>query len=155
LTWSYRTITPPSSAKCPVALTTQLDRSRAAEGETLRLSATIENKEDEGQGMAVAIIGLPGGLTLPEDMKQLKELTREESDGAKPTTISFWEIRGRELILYWRQLAPKQKIAVNLDLICRVPGEYRGPASRAYLYYGADDKSWVEPLGVFIIPKND
>jgi serine/threonine protein kinase len=153
LTWSYRTKTPPSSAKCPVALTTQLDRARAQEGDTLRLSATIENKEDQGQGMAVAIIGLPGGLTLPEDMKQLKELTGPKNGGTEPGSISFWEIRGRELILYWRQLAPKEKIAVNLDLICRVPGEYRGPASRTYLYYGADDKCWVEPLAVAITPK--
>jgi hypothetical protein len=29
-----------------------------------------------------------------------------------------------------------------------VPGEYRGPASRAYLYYDADVKDWVEPLAV-------
>jgi len=155
LTWSYRTVMPPSSANCPVALTTRLDRARAEEGDTLRLSATIENKENQGQGMAVAIIGLPGGLTLPEDMKQLKELTRPPNDGAEPASISFWEIRGRELILYWRQLAPKQKIAVNLDLICRVPGEYRGPASRAYLYYGADEKSWVEPLDVVVTPTRD
>jgi hypothetical protein len=42
---------------------------------------------------------------------------------------------------------------VSLDLVCRLPGEYRGPASRAYLYYNADDKFWVEPLNVTITPK--
>jgi alpha-2-macroglobulin-like protein len=42
---------------------------------------------------------------------------------------------------------------VPLDLICRVPGEYRGPASRAYLYYNADQKHWVEPLSITIRPK--
>ncbi len=60
--------------------------------------------------------------------------------------IGAWETRGRELILYWRDLAPKQKIEVPLDLICRVPGEYSGPASRAYLYYNSDLKPWIEPL---------
>ena len=64
--------------------------------------------------------------------------------------IAAWETRGRELILYWRDLAPKQKIEVPIDLICRVPGEYSGPASRAYLYYNADLKHWVEPLKVKI-----
>ena len=58
-----------------------------------------------------------------------------------------------ELVLYWRELAPRQKIAVGLDVICQVPGEYRGPASRAYLYYGADDKTWLEPLEVTITPR--
>ena len=36
------------------------------------------------------------------------------------------------------------------SLICRVPGEYSGPASRGYLYYNADHKHWVEPLRLTI-----
>ena len=39
----------------------------------MRLTAVVENKSGKGQGMAVAILGLPGGLTLPEDMRQLKD----------------------------------------------------------------------------------
>jgi hypothetical protein len=42
-----------------------------------------------------------------------------------------------------------------VELICRVPGEYRGPASRAYMYYNADHKHWVEPLAVTIAPKSE
>ena len=61
--------------------------------------------------------------------------------------------RGRELILYWRGMGPKQKIEVPVELICRVPGEYRGPASRAYMYYNADHKHWVDPLRVVIAAK--
>jgi hypothetical protein len=57
------------------------------------------------------------------------------------------------LILYWRDLAPRQKIEVPIDLVCRVPGEYRGPASRAYLYYNADAKHWVQPLSVKVTAK--
>ncbi len=154
LAWSYRTLTPPSDEKCPLGLITRLDKTEANEGETVRLTALVQNKEEREQGMAVAIIGLPAGLTLPEDMKQLKDLARgTDLKSVLPDVISAWEIRGRELILYWRELAPKQKVEVNLDLICRVPGEYQGPASRAYLYYNADTKCWVEPLKVKIIAK--
>ena len=53
-------------------------------------------------------------------------------------------------MLYWRDLKPEAKIEVNLDLIANVPGEFRGAASRAYLYYNADAKSWVKPLEVKI-----
>ena len=59
----------------------------------------------------------------------------------------------RELVLYWRDLAPHQKIEVPVDLVCRVPGQYRGPASRAYLYYNADVKHWIEPLSVKVAAK--
>jgi hypothetical protein len=113
----------------------------------------VENASGKGQGMTVAIVGLPAGLTLPEDFKQLKDYTRLQENGTKAGLISAWETNGRELVLYWRDLAPDAKIEVNLDLICRVPGQYRGPASRAYLYYNPDHKHWVEPLSVAIKAK--
>ena len=94
--------------------------------------------------MAIAIIGLPAGLALPEDFQQLKAYEKWQINGTKPGKISAWELRGRELVLYWRDLAPDAKIELDLDLVCRLPGQYRGPASRAYLYYDADRKYWIE-----------
>ena len=85
-------------------------------------------------------------------MPYLTEVIRLPSDDQR-ALVSAFEIRGRELVLYWRDLAPDQKIDVPIDLICRVPGEYNGPASRAYLYYNADRKHWVEPLKVRIAAK--
>ncbi len=154
LSWSYQTLKPANADKCPVHLTTRLDRTAASEGETVRLTAVVENKSGKGQGMAVAVLGLPGGLALPEDLRQLKDLARLRDNDTKPGVISAFELRGRELVLYWRDLAPDQKIEVNLDLICRLPGEYRGPASRAYLYYNADHKYWVEPLSAAIAARS-
>lgn len=152
LAWSYQTRQPVSAAGCPVKLSAKLDRTQARESETVRLNVHVENASGKGQGMAVAIVGLPGGLTIPEDMKQLKDYTLPPRDGQRPLMSAF-EIRGRELVLYWRDLAPDQKIDVPIDLICRVPGEYSGPASRAYLYYNSDLKHWIAPLKVNIRAK--
>jgi Flp pilus assembly protein TadB len=154
LTWSYQTRRPVSAGDCPVKLAAQLDRTHAREGETVHLHVHVANVSGKGQGMAVAILGLPGGLTLPEDLKQLQDYTRLPSDGQRPL-VSAFEIRGRELVLYWRDLPPDQQIDVPIDLICRVPGEYSGPASRAYLYYHADLKHWVEPLKINITAKRE
>jgi hypothetical protein len=153
LTWSYQTLKPVSAEGCAVRLATKLNRAKATEGEAVRLTATLENVTDQGHGMAVAIVGLPAGLSLPEDLKQLKDHARLRENGTKPGLISTFEVRSRELILYWRDLAPRQKIEVPIDLVCRVPGEYRGPASRAYLYYNADVKHWVEPLTANVAAK--
>ncbi|HVS34991.1 MAG TPA: alpha-2-macroglobulin family protein [Gemmataceae bacterium] len=152
LAWSYSTLTPVPAADCPVRLTAALSETKAQEGDLVRLNVTLENVSGKGQGMATAVIGLPGGLTLPEDLKQLKQYCREPEDGSRPL-VSAFEIRGRELVLYWRDLAPDQKIEVPLDVIARVPGEYSGPASRGYLYYNADHKDWVAPLHVTIAAK--
>jgi hypothetical protein len=153
LTWSYRTLKPANPADCPVHLTASLDRSKAQEGDTVHLQVLVENKSGKGQGMAVAILGLPAGLSLPPNFAQLKDLARLRDNGTKPGVLSFWEIRDRELILYWRELAPDQKIPLNLDLVCQTPGEYRGPASRAYLYYNADRKYWIDPVAVSVQAK--
>lgn len=155
LTWAYQVEKPAGAEGCPVRIGTKLDRKTADEGETVHLTVTVENAEDKGQGMAVAIIGLPAGSTLPEDMKQLKDHALLRDEGKERGLISAFETRGRELILYWRDLAPKQKIEVPLDLICRVPGEYRGPASRSYLYYNADLKHWIDPLDIAIKAKRE
>jgi hypothetical protein len=155
LTWSYRTLKPANPETCPVHLTTSLDQPVANEGDTVRLKVQVQNKSGQGQGMAVAILGLPAGLEVPPDFTQLKDLARLQDNGTKRGRISFFELRGRELVLYWRELAPNQKIDLAIDLICQYPGQYRGPASRAYLYYNADQKFWVEPVAVNIQPKAD
>jgi hypothetical protein len=155
LSWSYQTLQPASAEDAPVRLTTKLDRATANEGESVTLNVIVENPSDSERSMVVAIVGLPAGLTIPEDMKQLKEHAQPRDNGTKPGRISYFETRGRELILYWRGMGPKQKLEVPVELICRVPGEYRGPASRAYMYYNADHKHWVEPLAVTIQAKSE
>jgi hypothetical protein len=150
LSWSYQTLKPASGEGCPVQLEAKLDKTEANENDTARLNVTLRNVSGKGQAMTVAIVGLPAGLTLPEDLKQLKDYTRLEENDTKPGRISAFEIRGRELVLYWRDLAPDAKIDVPLDLVCRVPGQYRGPASRAYLYYNHDAKHWIDPLSIKI-----
>jgi hypothetical protein len=58
------------------------------------------------------------------------------------------------LVLYWRSLKPEEKIDVSFGMLCEVPGKFRGPASRAYLYYNADPKHWIEPLAITITPSD-
>ncbi|HEX3147192.1 MAG TPA: alpha-2-macroglobulin family protein [Gemmataceae bacterium] len=145
LSFSATMRTPTSAENCAVAIETKLNNVEVNEGETVPLTATLTNRKKAGQGMAVAIIGLPAGMKVPTDLKQLTDL-REKG------VVSFFEVRGRELVLYWRELAPEQKVTLSVDLVCDVPGEYRGPASRAYLYYTSDDKQWVEPLAIKIRP---
>src|SRR5262249_10556465 len=104
LSYTYTTLTPVSAPACAVKLGTKLGKAEASEGETVPLFVNLDNLQTKGHGMAVAIVGLPAGMKVPTDMKQLTDL-REKG------VISFFEIRGRELILYWRELEPEQKIS--------------------------------------------
>jgi hypothetical protein len=94
--------------------------------------------------MTMAIVGLPAGLELP---------TRVLEDLQKAGAFAFWELRGRELALYWRDLAPEATKNVTLDLVARVPGKSSGPASRTYLYYTPQQKRWAAPLRIDVTPR--
>jgi hypothetical protein len=153
LTWSYQTLQPPTAEGCAVRLTTSLNRETFDEGDPARMTVKLENVSGKGQGMAVAIVGLPAGLRLPDDFAQLKDLCRLQENGTKPGRIGAFEVRGRELVLYWRDLATDAVVELNIDLRAQVPGEYHGPASRAYLYYNPDAKYWTAPLGATIAAK--
>ena len=137
----YRTKTPVSQDACPVRLTTKLDQQKVAAGGTVALLATLTNTTDKGQPMTVAILGIPGGTRPRAD--QLEELK-------KNGTIDYFETRPREVVCYWRALAPKRSIDLRLDLIAEIPGRYTAPASRAYLYYTAEQKQWAEPVAIEI-----
>ena len=91
--------------------------------------------------MTLARVGIPGGLTY--QTWQLKEL-REKG------IIDFYETRPREVILYWRSLAPRAAKDVDIELLASVPGTYVAPATSSYLYYTAEDKTWAAPTQITV-----
>jgi hypothetical protein len=132
---------PQSSDKAKVAVTTQLLATRAKMGDGVTLRAHVENRTAQGIPMTLARIGIPGGMTF--QTWQLKEL-RDKG------IVDFYETRPREVILYWRGMAPSAKKDVDLKLLAGVPGDYEAPATSAYLYYTAEDKSWTQPVAIKI-----
>ena len=92
----------------------------------------------------IAIIGIPAGLELRHD--QLKELIGADS-------ISAYEIRDSELILYWRALKAGETRVVPVSLIADIPGTYTGPASRIYPYYTDEQKLWQAGHSIEIVAR--
>jgi hypothetical protein len=137
----YRSAQPKTSPKTKVAITTQLLKSQTKMGDALTLRAHVENTTHDGIPMTLARVGLPGGTVF--QTWQLKEL-RDKG------LIDFYETRPREVILYWRGMAPGAKKDVDLNLLSNLPGTYEAPASSAYLYYTAEDKAWTKPVALTI-----
>lgn len=144
LSVGYHALTPPSADKCALDIEVSLKDAEVQEGSVTEANVVVTNVTDQGLPTPIAIVGLPGGLEPRHD--QLKELV-------KAGTIAAYEVRGREVILYWRQLQPKQKVELPLSLVAAVPGTYTAPASRAYLYYTDEYKCWRPGLSVEIAPR--
>ncbi|HYH97282.1 MG2 domain-containing protein [Hyalangium sp.] len=141
---TYNALVPASSSETQVSLEVSLAKTALTEGEPTEARVLVSNKTDQKLPTAVAIFGVPGGLEVRHD--QLKELVKKK-------TVDAYEVIGRDVVLYWRGLEPKKRIDVPLSLIAAVPGTYTGPASRAYLYYTDEHKTWQDGVKVSIAPR--
>jgi hypothetical protein len=141
---AYNALVPLSSPDTKVALEVGLAKTALTEGEPTEARVLVTNKTDELLPTAVAIFGVPGGLEVRHD--QLKELVKKK-------VVDAYEVIGRDVVFYWRGLEPRKKLDVPVSLIAAVPGTYTGPASRAYLYYADDQKTWQDGVKVSISPK--
>jgi hypothetical protein len=141
---NYHNTTPASARECKVALKVALSDAQVAEGAVTEANVTVTNGADGPIPMTVAIVGIPGGLEPRHD--QLKELV-------KAGKVAAYEVIGRDVVLYWRQMTVGQKIELPISCVAAVPGTYTGPASRAYLYYTDEFKTWVGGLKVAITPR--
>ena len=137
----YNTYTPPNSDNSSLQLTTKLSVSESKVGETVRMSVSVQNKQNILQPMAIAKLGIPAGLSL--QTWQLKELMDKKQ-------VAYYEIFDNYLVLYWMGFAANETRQINLDLKAEIPGSYRGKASNTYLYYTPEYKHWNEGLEVTI-----
>ena len=144
LSVDYHRVQPDSSDACKLRLSAKLNDAKLTEGEVTEARVSVSNAADETAKMPVAIIGVPGGLEVRHD--QLKEL-RDAG------TIAAYEVIGRDVVLYWRELAAGKTVELPLSLVAAVPGRYTAPASRAYEYYNDEHKRWQAPLAVKIEPR--
>jgi hypothetical protein len=140
---SYCAAQPADDPTAPIAIAAALRAPGAAEGETVALDVAVTNTTDQEQPTPIAIVGLPANCELP---------TRVLEDLQKAGAFAAWELRGRELVLYWRTLAPHAEQKLTFDLVARIPGACEGPASRAYLYYTPTQKRWSAVVALDVRP---
>ncbi len=139
VTWGSKV--PASNPATKVALSTSLAKTTAKLGEGVHMDVRVTNTTQQGIPMTLARVGLPGGLTF--QTWQLQELRDKK-------IIDFYETRAREVILYFRAMAPGDVREIPLELMTTVPGTFTAPASRAYLYYTNEHKHWVEPTTITV-----
>tara|TARA_R110002074_G_scaffold182410_3_gene347273 strand:- start:3231 stop:8240 length:5010 start_codon:yes stop_codon:yes gene_type:complete len=140
---AYFSEVPADDPSAPIELRTTLAAESVVEGDGIGLDIVVQNLTPDGLPMALAVIGLPAGLDCPNGL-----LEERQADGV----FDLWERRGRELVFYWRDFEPSQRVDIHLDLIARIPGTTTGPASRIYPYYAPDQVRWAEPLAIEVTP---
>jgi hypothetical protein len=128
----------------------RLRESDVAAGATVPMFVTVANREPAACGMIVARIGLPAGLTIPADGKQITNALH--GSGRTDSRPVRWELVGRELRLYYLAFQPDTSSTTIIDLIAEYPGRYEGAPSRAQRSYDASVEAVLSPLKVTIRP---
>ncbi|MGB0861915.1 MAG: MG2 domain-containing protein [Saprospiraceae bacterium] len=137
----WKTLQPSSSPDCRFDFNAAIAKNEVKSGETVRLTATLKNPSSEDLFSPIALVGIPSGLSLQP--WQLKELQERKA-------FDYYEIQDNYLVLYFRHLKGQEVKNVHLDLKADIVGRYKGGASSAYLYYGAEDKKWQSGLDVVV-----
>lgn len=134
---AYHAELPADDPDAPLVLRTALRSRSVAEGEPVALDVTLENGTGDDAATPIVRLGLPAGCELP---------TRVLEDLQRSGQFDHWELQGRDLVLYWRQLPARSERTFVLDLVARVPGTSSGAASRAWPYYAPTRHRWAAPL---------
>jgi hypothetical protein len=140
----YHAEKPADSETCPLELETSVTEKEVKEGEPVEVVARLKNTKNEGLPFTLVIVGMPGGLEPRHE--QLKE-------AVKAGKFAFYEILGRDVAIYFRDLEPSAEREIVISAIGAVPGKWVGPSSRAYLYYTPEEKKWNDGLKITVTPK--
>jgi hypothetical protein len=140
----HHSLLPETSDRADVGLRVRLEDEQVREGALTEAVVSVAGKSDDGIPTPVAIIGIPGGLEVRHD--QLKELVESGK-------IDAYEVKGREVVLYWRALEANAAFDLPLSLVASIPGTFTAPSSRAYRYYTDEFKAWSPGLSVTVLPR--
>ena len=137
----YNTLVPNQHKECTVRMELKTDQTEVKVGELYAVDVELKNISETGIGSTMVRVGVPAGLE--KNLKQLQELKKEGK-------IASFETTAREVILYFRGMAPQETKNIPLRFNAAYPGEFTGKASSAYEYYTKDKKWWINPLQVKI-----
>jgi len=136
LALNYNTLLPDNHPDCALKLSTRLASKKAKMGDQLRLTTTLENRENEAVTNPIIKLGIPAGLTV--QAWQLKEMEEQQ-------VFDYYELFDGYLVLYFRELAPNVSKQIKVDLKADIPGSYEAAASSAWLYYANEAVTWSKP----------
>jgi uncharacterized protein YfaS (alpha-2-macroglobulin family) len=139
-----RYFVPWPEATTPGALTIDVnyDRTRLAQDEIVKGTATIHNTLDKTAKMVMVDLGIPPGFELlSEDLQKMVERTAASKSGR----LEKFNMTATQAILYFDSIAPRDSFKVQYRLRAKYPIHAQGFASRVYEYYDPNVTATARP----------
>ncbi|HBC88626.1 MAG TPA: hypothetical protein DCZ94_16890 [Lentisphaeria bacterium] len=115
-----------SDAKEILKINVEYEKNNLKVNDIINCRATVDNNGAMPANMVLVDIGVPPGFdVIPDKLEAMKDRN----------DIEQWEIRGRQAIIYLREIKANSQAVVSFDMKAKYPIRAQTPVSRAYEYY--------------------
>jgi len=136
-----------------VTIDVAYDRTELAVDDTVEVSVAVRMQMPEGVAeQAIIDLGLPPGFTVEtEDLARLVARFQDLPEDYPDAQVKRFELTGRQIILYVRNLSGAQPLTFSYRLRANFPLVAQTPASTAYDYYNPSTAAGAAPLTLTVV----
>jgi hypothetical protein len=129
------------------------DRTELAVNDTVAVAVTARLRESQAVAeQAILDLGVPPGFEVETaDLTQLVARYQERAEDALQAQVMRYELTGRQIILYVRNLNGAEPLHLSYRLRATFPLVVQTPASMAYDYYNPDATADAAPQVLTVV----
>ena len=121
----------------PLSIDVDYDRTELDANDLITVTATVKTNRPGVAKMVLVDLGVPPGFTvLPQKLQTLVELGQ----------IEKFEITGRQVIVYLREVIEGSPVKLKYQLLAKYPLKAKTPKSVAYEYYNPKARGEAQPV---------
>ncbi|MFZ2656095.1 MAG: MG2 domain-containing protein [Victivallales bacterium] len=129
----------PANANEILKINVEYEKNNLKVNDIISCRAAVDNNGTMPANMVLVDIGVPPGFdVIPDKLQGMKE--RNE--------IEQWEIRGRQVIIYLREIKANSQAVVSFDMKAKYPIRAQTPVSRVYEYYQPSNNSETGSIAI-------
>ncbi len=134
----------------PLSIDVTYDRTRLAQDDIARATATVKNHLTKTANMVMIDLGIPPGFELlTEDLQTYQE----QSAGRKSGRLEKFNLTATQAILYFDSIAAGDTVKLSFRLRAKYPIRARTFQSRVYEYYDPAVNSVARPVQLEVAKK--
>ena len=131
----------------PLSIDVTYDRTRLAQNDIARATATVRNNQPGAAKMVMVDLGIPPGFDLlTEDLQEYQEKSAKYASGR----LEKFSLTATQAILYFDSIGAGDTVRLSYRLRAKYPIRARTFPSRVYEYYDPEVSSVARPVQIEI-----
>ncbi len=125
----------------PMTIDVAYDKTELAVDDIAQATATVRNNRPHAAQMVIVDLGIPPGFQV---------VTPDLDALVTAGTVQKYELTGRQIILYFEELAPNAEVELQYQLRAKFPLRAKTPESSVYAYYNPEVRHVAAPQDIVV-----